>query len=238
MGEAGLGPAGLSPAGLGGGAGASGGVFDPGDGVASEQGAELALQTSQVAAGLARLIEQFKRKPKIQSLLRGWLQQVQSLEEALFELYGNRSLDTAIGEQLDGIGEIVGEQRLGRDDETYRLLLRARIASNRSAGTVQELVDILALLLPGTSVQIAEQFPASIVVEIQDAIDENLGSEVAILVRRAKAAGVKYLLHWFRAGDVFAYSDSGAPELASAEGFGAGEYSATSDGAVVHTFVP
>lgn len=234
---AGLGGAGLFPAGLGGGAPTASEPYVPGDPPAVVQGDELAQQTGHVAQALALLIEQFKRKANIQDLLRPWVNEVQAAEDAAFQVLEDRWLDTAIGAQLDTLGNIVAEERLGRDDETYRVALRARVAINRSHGTVEELLNILRLLLPeGTAIRIDEQYPAAIVVEIEDAIDEDLGSQVAQLVCSARAAGVKCLVHWFRAGDVFRYGAAGS-EAASPNGFGSGDYSATSDGTVVHTFV-
>ncbi len=235
---AGVGGAGLIPAGLGG-AAASDPPFDPGDGTPTVQGPELARQTSHVAQAFGLLIEQFKKEPKIQALVRSWLLETQAAEDAGFELLEERSLDTSVGEQLDGIGELVDEPRLGRDDDTYRVQLRARIAINRSNGLTEELLQILRLLLPaGTAIRIDEQPPAAFVVEIEDPIDTVLGDQVARLLRAAKAAGVRYLFHWRRAAPRFRYSPTGSPVLASPNGYGAGEYSAISDGTSAQTFVP
>ena len=240
MSGAGLSEAGLFPAGLGGLlAPTAEDPFVPGDPPAVAQGDELAPQTGHVAQAIGLLIEQFKKKQRIQELLRPWLSEVQAAEDAAFGLLTEQWLDTASGRQLDNLGRIIDEPRLGRDDETYRVFLRVRIAVNRSNGTTSDLLNIVRLAVgPGIALRIDEQFPAAFVLEIIDPIDENLGSLVAQIVCEASAAGVRCLVHWRRSAARFRYSQTGTAVPASPNGYGNGEYSAISDGSAVHTFVP
>src|SRR5690349_3946784 len=71
----------------------------------------------------------------------------QSLENTLQDLLTKRSIDTAEGAQLDVIGKLVGQPRNGLDDDTYRRYCRARIATNRSNGTNENLITITDLIV-------------------------------------------------------------------------------------------
>ena len=66
--------------------------------------------------------------------------QVQEVEDAVYQILTDTVLETAEGAQLDGLGEIVGEERAGRDDATYRIAIRTRIAINLSEGTIENIM--------------------------------------------------------------------------------------------------
>lgn len=55
---------------------------------------------------------QFQGKPRLEALVKALLKPVEGLQGALRALYEERWLDTAVGKQLDGIGEIVGIPRV------------------------------------------------------------------------------------------------------------------------------
>ncbi len=151
--------------------------------------------TDHVARGLARLLQQFKGQPRIEALLTGYLEQVQELEDSLWDLRTLRSLDLAEGEQLDRLGEIVGQARGGLDDDNYRQLIRARIQANRSDGQADRLLLIARLVLSiGDSepiLTLTEGFPASVVIQNFDDIDPVDPNVVFGLLHDAKAAGVR-----------------------------------------------
>jgi hypothetical protein len=54
---------------------------------------------------------------------------------------------TATGFRLDWIGAKVGQRRIGPTDAVYRLYILARIAVNRSAGQVADLIRVAGILL-------------------------------------------------------------------------------------------
>lgn len=104
----------------------------------------------------SRLLEQFKDKPNIEALLKGWMKGVQTTEDSLFDLLNNRSIQTAFGIQLDYIGKIVGAKRGGRSDESYREYIQLQILINTSEGTPDDILEILALI---TNASIVKSFP-------------------------------------------------------------------------------
>lgn len=103
-----------------------------------------------------RLLEQFKDKPNVMALLKGWMKGVQTTEDSLFDLLNNRSIQTAIGVQLDNIGKLVGAKRKGRSDESYREFIQLQILINNSEGTPNDILEILSLI---TNAGIVKSFP-------------------------------------------------------------------------------
>lgn len=119
------------------------------------------------AVAIARLMEQYKTQPKIVALLQSFLTQCAELEVKLGELETERYLDTAVGAQLDGLGDILGQDRLGLNDEDYRQLLRARVLVNASRGTANEIIEIFQLITePGAVINLQEIFPATVELEL------------------------------------------------------------------------
>lgn len=62
--------------------------------------------------GISRLAYQFNDSPNFKSFLESFLQQFNDLDISGLQLLNERYLDTAVGVQLDGIGEIVGIERV------------------------------------------------------------------------------------------------------------------------------
>src|SRR5690242_14038772 len=101
----------------------------------------------------------------------------QSIENMLQQLLTERSIDTAVGAQLDVIGRIVGQPRNGLDDESYRRYCRARIATNNSEGVMENLITVTDLIVYDDDAyyQIDNQGVACVVLRIQDlSITEDL----------------------------------------------------------------
>jgi len=116
---------------------------------------------NHVAEALALLIEQFKRSDNLKALITVFATQVQDLENATNQLLIFRSLDRASGEQLDGLGDIVGIARGGRSDESYRDAINTKIILNTSHGEPERLLTGLRFFTGGTFVRIIEYYPAS-----------------------------------------------------------------------------
>jgi hypothetical protein len=110
---------------------------------------EIEQITDHVAQGLSHLIEQYKGKPRIEAFLTSFLEQTQELEDAIFQLIDS-NLSNATGDMLRKFGKIVGQTNPGLNDNNYRVLIRARIAVNRSNGYPDELINILKLVALST----------------------------------------------------------------------------------------
>lgn len=159
----------------------------------------LTENTTQVADSLKLLIQQFKNKPYLASLLSSYMEQVQLLETALFLMQDARLLSNAEGEQLDGIGRIVGLQRNGAGDADYLMLLGVKILANRSKATIPDFETMYAIL--STKVHIWKTFAegyAEFELEIVDEIADD-SSELQWIekfLKLMRAAGVRCIVSY------------------------------------------
>ena len=145
-----------------------------------------------IAIALSQLLQQYKGKERIEGVLSAIVRQVQDLEDGIFPLNAGRQLANAEGAQLDGVGQIVGLERNGMDDDTYRVFLIGTIAKNFSDGTLPVVLTILQLLLEAGVLLVFETFPAEIQVEFAGSTrDSSLYSDIATLTQQALGAGIK-----------------------------------------------
>lgn len=99
------------------------------------------------ARASAALLEQFKRRPKVNALLGNYVAELQALEGAFYDIYASRNVNAAEGDQLDILGTIVGLARNGRTDVEYRVAIKSQVAINISSGTPDEIMDIMRAVL-------------------------------------------------------------------------------------------
>jgi hypothetical protein len=159
------------------------------------------------------------RKPKIEALVRAFMGPVQELEDTLWAMYTERFVSTAVGAQLDLIGRIVGQERLGYDDDGYRRLVRARIAANRSDGIVADLVTITTLVIDDevADIVVDQQHPAAVVVRVEgEPVTEETANIAISLLRRGASGGVRILFEYSESDDTDTFAFDGGTGL----GFG------------------
>jgi hypothetical protein len=161
-------------------------------------------QTDQQAQARALLLAQFQDKSNLTALLDSWTAQIQELEAVFFDLLEDRTIDNAVGEQLDVLGRIVGEPRSGKDDDDYRLWIKGRISANTSSGTPEDILNLIDLLVSNTF-NINEWFPAAISVVIDDDLTET-PSEVASILSDTRASGVRSTLEYTLVDDDFTFT--------------------------------
>lgn len=141
---------------------------------------------------LALLLQQYKGKEKIEALLSCYMAEIQELETVFHDLYTAFKLDDAVGDQLDILGKTVGEQRKDRDDDTYRIFVRARIAVNKSKGTIEELLNILRIISAGTFTYTLTEYPrASMLLRMEGVSNSVIANTTNYLASEAVAAGVR-----------------------------------------------
>ena len=171
----------------------------------------ISLKTDHTAEAIARLLQQFQGKPYIEGLVTSLTDRVQELENVMFEIVDGFLLDTAVGEQLDVLGRIVNQPRGGRDDDTYRLWLRARILVNRGSGLPEEFITLAVLVLPeGTSFSLYEEVHATIILALNDEqSDEDTVDNLLQIAKELKPGGVRLLLVWHTSdAEGFLFSDT------------------------------
>lgn len=109
--------------------------------------------SDHVAQALARNLEQYKGKPRIEAILQTVAQGWQGAEDGLQTIQEGFSLDTAVGAQLDIIGRIVGQPRIpGQSDPAYRIRIKTRIIQNISEGEPEIVITVYSLLLSAPEV--------------------------------------------------------------------------------------
>lgn len=96
-----------------------------------------------VEYGLDLLSGQFANSSNLRDLMEIFLEEVQLIEDTMFDLFVERTLRTAEGAQLDQLGDIVGEPRGSLNDSEYRRFIRIRVDSAICEGSVPEITSII-----------------------------------------------------------------------------------------------
>lgn len=108
--------------------------------------------------------------------------------EMFVQIQDSRDIDKSFGFGLDIIGQILGEERKGLDDESFRTILRTKIISNRSAGDIETLNNFGRLILGQFYEGLVETSTSGKMVL---RYTYPLVSDPVSLMKKATAAGVK-----------------------------------------------
>ena len=158
---------------------------------------ELIEQFNDHEGRVSRFIEQYKNLPDLVALARSYLAQLQDVEDALFEIILERNLDSAVGVQLEVIGDIVQQPRTTSDDARFRTAIRARIAINLSDATTEDLIKVASLLLvDGETFFVRDEPPAQIRITVVDPLTSTDPDLLQQLLDEADAGGVRLLLSY------------------------------------------
>jgi hypothetical protein len=168
------------------------------------------------AEGLDHLLAQYKEKPRLEAVLSAFLTQVQELENAFYQLWTRRLLQTATGKNLDTLGQILDEPRAGRSDANYRAILAVKILAISSDGQAEQLYSI-ARAMVGESIPLSltEYFPGAVLLQVLGPFPLSVEEAFRIL-SRAKAAGVRLSLVYLltEADEAFTMGAVGDPPSA------------------------
>ena len=178
-------------------------------------------KTTHAAESVARLLSQFKGKTKIKGVVSAQAAQSQEEETAFFELLEERDLANAIGVQLDGIGEIVGEDRKGKTDTLYRIYLYARILVNKSSGTAPQINEIANLLIDAANNRVySEMYPAAFKIVVDDVFPTDVDA-IAEILGDARGGGIRGFLEYTEVDDddTFTFADADVAQLSADQGF-------------------
>lgn len=148
--------------------------------------------------------------------------EIQALETAIEEILNEAHTDPAdtniIGEQLDGIGEILDLLRQGLSDAIYRARLSTRILVIRSSGTPEDVIGVArAFTAVGGCVftyNEDDHHPAGFEIEFTDPLPElGCGSQFALAIRAARPAGVNGYVEFHETTPVFAFDGAGSAKF-------------------------
>lgn len=163
--------------------------------------------TQVVALGLSRLISRYRDGsgnplPNIGNLLTIYLNEIQLAENMMWDVFTLRNLATGVGDQLDHIGNIVGQAREGLDDVGYRIAIGLRILANRSGGRATDIVKIafeLASLFTADTNGLVEYFEAPIMsfsVGVWNQTHPDIAAELLTEARAKSSRGVMIYSTW------------------------------------------
>jgi len=156
---------------------------------------------------------------RLNRVLSIFSEQIQEIEDALDDLENSVYLGSAVGTQLDGIGEIVNEPRLGRTDVDYTAAIRIRILINESSGEIPIILTALNFMTEATDVSLAEHVAA---ISLHAYGVTSVPSDLAEQIKRVMAGGIGLVDITYTYGIPFGFFDD--PE---ALGFGEGEFVST-----------
>lgn len=143
----------------------------------------------------SRFLDQFKNAIDLKELMSSYAEQIQHLEDAVFEVLLERVLPTAEGVQLTILGALVQQPRTTSDDTEFRIAIQARIGINLSDSTPEDIIKVGSLIFAttGETFYIREEPPAQLRVTVIDPI--TISPElVQLLLDEADAAANRLLL--------------------------------------------
>lgn len=162
-----------------------------GSGLTDATGEALAAKADHCAQAQSRLLDEWK-KPRWKAFVCAMVDQLQELENAAHQVFVERILANAVGAQLTGLGEIVGEKQGNRSEAAFRRMIAIRILRNRAKGRAEDIYKILrAGLDTPYSVSIVEEFPAAFRVLIAQGLGTLSLDDFGEVLHAAKAAGVR-----------------------------------------------
>lgn len=155
------------------------------------------------------LLYQFQQKANFTAFVDAIAVSMQDLEDQAYRFFNELSLNEAVGAQLDGIGEILGETRQNRTDDDYRAFLSVRITINISRGEPETLISVLSAITESTYVILTEVFPARLEMFFNGTtIPDNLIANMSLV----KPAGVQLVLISNPTGTPFVFAGDGDGE--------------------------
>lgn len=140
--------------------------------------------------------------------------QAQDMEDAAQAVLTITSIDDSVGPQLDVIGRVVKQDRLGASDAVYRMYLKAKILVNRSGGTIENIYAVFNALFGAIGFSVTYGGTKHFVLRVWGAISNgNIGR---LFLRMAKESGARATLEWQQSADAQMFTFDGGDGL----GFG------------------
>ena len=85
-----------------------------------------------------------------------------NIERQVHLMVEQYDLDNIEGEQLDRIGNLLSEPRLGNDDDLYRIHLKLRILLNTTNGSINDIIKVVKFFFSSEIVHIVPNYPAGL----------------------------------------------------------------------------
>jgi len=171
----------------------------------------------------ARMVKRFKSKERIDKIIKIRADRIQLLENILIRLRDERSLSLAVGSQLDGIGEMYGEQGLrnNRSDDEYRAFLKVLPAKLKDAGQHEILIQAYANLTGAIRIKHEYFYPRAMALyAVLDDVDSLTNeSDINSQMQAIRAQGVRLDLGTIQETENFLFSSSPNGDVPMNSGF-------------------
>ena len=165
--------------------------------------------TTHIEDAKERFLFQYKGKANIEALLDSLGgQQIQDLENILFDIGTRLDIDNSEGVQLNNIGVIVGQPRNGQDDITYRLFLKAKAGVNVSEGDVERVLSVWKIITGGTVIQVIDVYPAGVELSSDVPVPDALAADAFALMQDVVSAGVSVVSSIISPENAFGFENS------------------------------
>jgi hypothetical protein len=174
-----------------------------------------------VARALSLLIEQFQPKERINGVVEAVVGRHQDVENVGNDLLLFRYIDTAVGAQLDILGEIVGQPREGRNDTDYRVALKTRVSLNTSSGIPETVIQALQFFTNATQVRLIERYPAAMYLFTDGTV---IPSSLTAQMEAVSPTGVTVTVVYNPGGVPFEFSGEGGVPYGEGDGFSETNY--------------
>lgn len=126
---------------------------------------------------LGVITSEHNQQPNFMAWLTNNLNKVEDIYQAMTDTITSFDIDTAVGDQLDIMGQILGRIRTltfqpthGEssilDDETYRTYLKGKITQNQWDGTIGGFKTILNTIFPSYTISVVDNQDMSMTVTI------------------------------------------------------------------------
>lgn len=168
--------------------------------------ANLTEISTHVADAKARLLERHKGKPNINAMVELFSSKIQALETAAFYFFSHRWINEAEGVQLDLIGELVGQNRLGFEDEFYRVLLFVKIAINNSQGDPEAIISIFNLMTGANKTRYLNFGNGNFTIQGNGLNPLSTAAQLVEQMQRVALAGVKVTIMGFTSDTPFTFA--------------------------------
>jgi hypothetical protein len=179
--------------------------------------AEIIPNHPEIAVNL--LIEQFKNSTNLKNLIRCQVLRLQELEDVIQAFFKIRDISQAFGDNLNIIGEVVGEDRLGLNDSDYRIAIRNKILLNHSYGQPEILITAINIVVKAKRQNYREFIPAIVYIDFNT--NQIPSSTLKSFIESIALAGVKIILKFSANEDYnFAFKgENGLPDIKFSMGF-------------------
>ena len=166
-----------------------GNLYNYGDGEYKGEPSTKLEYIDYLTRARALVIEQFEGSERLLATIDAIMAQIQDLDDTLFVFSDDLSLRTAIGAQLDRVGEVLGVFRAGKSDSEYRVALNLQVFLNNSIGAVNDVVSYAGFVIQ-SGVKLSDNGNATISL-LLDTPDFVKALEALIGADRITAGGVR-----------------------------------------------